>query len=209
MIRKQYRSRNVNCGHGEKIESDDHLSMIGERCLPALIRLAALRAQAWQLPGDCAFGDLEAELLKLIVYLRRPPAGILKPQLAEETSNLYGRPGSPSPLSGPPGLIWLEAFSMPCNHSRWFHDGQNIGLSRPGISRHNPRSRSRRLSTVADVSASAQQPGAAGEHLHQDVQATAKKPQKALRIAPIMSIPTKLSRASTMPPDHLVRSAGH
>ena len=49
-------------GYTEKVERDDRLAMIGEKCLPALIVLAGPGPQASQIPGNGAFGDVEAEL---------------------------------------------------------------------------------------------------------------------------------------------------
>jgi len=49
-------------GNREEIERNDRLAMIGEKCLPALIRFPGSRPQALQIPGDRAFGDVEAEL---------------------------------------------------------------------------------------------------------------------------------------------------
>jgi hypothetical protein len=36
--------------------------MIGEKCLPALLRFSGSGPQASEIPGDRAFGDVEAEL---------------------------------------------------------------------------------------------------------------------------------------------------
>ena len=50
------------CGCSEEIERDDYLTMIGKKCLPALIRLPGSGTQPSEIPGDRAFGDVEAEL---------------------------------------------------------------------------------------------------------------------------------------------------
>lgn len=75
-------------GHSEEIECHDRFAMIGEKCLPALIRLPHLGPQASQIPGDRAFGDCKTELQQLAMDLRRSPAGILKPHLANEITDL-------------------------------------------------------------------------------------------------------------------------
>jgi hypothetical protein len=54
--------------YSEKVERDDRLAMIGEKCLPALIVLARPGPQASEIPGDGAFGDVEAELSQLSRY---------------------------------------------------------------------------------------------------------------------------------------------
>ena len=46
----------------EKVERDDRLAVIGEKCLPALIVFAGPGPQASQIPGNGTFGDVEAEL---------------------------------------------------------------------------------------------------------------------------------------------------
>jgi hypothetical protein len=121
-------------GYSEEVECDDHLAMISEKCLPAMIVFARPRPQASQIPGDRPFGDAEPELLQLPVDLRCPPADILNFHLANEASKLFGDPRSTAPPSGSPTPIQSEASSMPRDDGRWFHDSQNIRPSRP----HNP-----------------------------------------------------------------------
>lgn len=48
-------------GYRKKVERDNHLAMVGEKCLPALIRLSVSGPQALEIPGDHAFGYIEAE----------------------------------------------------------------------------------------------------------------------------------------------------
>jgi hypothetical protein len=49
-------------GQSEEIERHDRFAMIGEKSLPALIRLPGSGPQALQIPGDRAFGDCKTEL---------------------------------------------------------------------------------------------------------------------------------------------------
>jgi hypothetical protein len=48
-------------GYRKKVEHDNQLAMAGEECRPALIRLSVSGPQALQIPGDRAFGYIEAE----------------------------------------------------------------------------------------------------------------------------------------------------
>src|SRR5437660_387518 len=48
-------------GDGEEIAGDDRLAVVGEEGRPAAGGIAAAR-NASQIPGDAAFGDVEAEL---------------------------------------------------------------------------------------------------------------------------------------------------
>ncbi len=50
------------CGYSKKVERDDRLAMIGEKCLPPLIVLTGPGLQTSQIPCDGAFRDVEAEL---------------------------------------------------------------------------------------------------------------------------------------------------
>src|SRR5690348_13889487 len=48
-------------GCSEEIERDDHFAMIGEKCLPALIRLPGSGTQTSQIPGERPLRNLEAK----------------------------------------------------------------------------------------------------------------------------------------------------
>src|SRR4051812_40606028 len=103
MIKKQYSSLNVKVGTAKKVEGDDRLAMIGEKCLPALMRLGRARLQASQIPGDGSFGDRKPEFQHLAMNLRRSPVGVLGPHLASETTDLVDpRSAPPPPRSSTP-----------------------------------------------------------------------------------------------------------
>ena len=60
-------------GHGQEVEGDDPLAMIGQEGEPAFGWIDAARPHASEVSGDRAFGDLEAELQKLSMDLGCAP----------------------------------------------------------------------------------------------------------------------------------------
>ena len=89
-------------GDGEEIAGDDRLAVAGEEGRPAAGGIAA----AWnasQIPGDAAFGDVEAELQEFPVDPGRPPVRILSSMSPGETGVWFqagfSRPKSVTPNS--------------------------------------------------------------------------------------------------------------
>src|SRR3984893_4013813 len=78
-------------GGREKIAGHDRLAVVGEEGRPAAGGIAA----AWnasQIPGDAAFGDVEAELQEFPVDPGRPPVRILRCQATDQGPNLLADP---------------------------------------------------------------------------------------------------------------------
>jgi hypothetical protein len=102
-------------GDGEEIAGDDRLAVIGEEGRPAAGGIAA----AWhasQIPGDAAFGDVEAELQEFPVDPGRPPVRILRRQLTDQGPHLLADPRPAPALSGSPAPVEAKAGSMPPDH---------------------------------------------------------------------------------------------
>jgi hypothetical protein len=80
-------------GHGKEVEGDDHLAVVSEESEPAFGWIAP-SPQTLQIPGDGALGDLEAELQKFPMDLRRSPTRILSRHAVDESPNLLAYLGS-------------------------------------------------------------------------------------------------------------------
>src|SRR5229473_432683 len=86
-------------GDGEEIADGDRLAVVGEEGRPAAGGIAA----AWnasQIPGDAAFGDVEAELQEFAVDPGRPPLRILRSQATDQGPNLLADPRPAPAMSG-------------------------------------------------------------------------------------------------------------
>src|ERR1700687_2337862 len=107
-------------GDGEEIAGDDRLAVVGEEGRPAAGGIAA----AWnasQIPGDAAFGDVEAELQEIPVDPGRPPVRILRCQTADQGPQLLADPRPAPAPSGSPAPVEAKAGSMPPEHGLRFH----------------------------------------------------------------------------------------
>src|SRR5216684_189792 len=93
-------------GDGEEIAGDDGLAVIGEKRGPAGGRIAA----AWnasQIPGDAAFGDVEAELQEFAVDPGRSPVRILRGQATDQGPNLLA-----DPRPAPAMLVGSKVYTL-------------------------------------------------------------------------------------------------
>jgi hypothetical protein len=112
--------------------------MIREEGEPAPARITA-SSEALQIPGDSAFGDLEAELQQFAMDLRRTPVRILSCHAADQSTNLIAdsRPAATRPRS--PAPVQTKARPMPPDHRLRFHNDQNIRPSRPYVPQTGPK----------------------------------------------------------------------
>src|SRR5579862_815048 len=77
----------IQRGHGKEIHGDDCFAMIGEESEPAFGGVAAAPRLS-QISGHGAFRDLESDLQKLAMDLRRTPTRIFHYQTTDQISNL-------------------------------------------------------------------------------------------------------------------------
>src|SRR5437016_3582265 len=123
--------------HGKEVEGDDHLTMVSEEGEPALGRIVAA-PQASQISGDCALGNLEAELQKFPVHLRRSPVRILSRHAADESPNLLAHLGSAATRPRSPAPVQAKARPMPTDHRLRLHNDQNLRPSWPYVPQRGP-----------------------------------------------------------------------
>src|SRR6202043_3177985 len=110
-------------GDGEEIAGDDRLAVVGEEGRPAACGIAA----AWhasQIPGDAAFGDVEAELQEFPMDPGCPPVRILCRQPTDQGPHLLADPWPAGAAPRSPAPVEAKAGSMPPDHGLRFHDEQ-------------------------------------------------------------------------------------
>ena len=104
--------------HGEEIERNDHLPVIGEEGQPPLTRIATAPNSS-QISSDTPFGYHEAELLKLFVDFGGSLIRVLFRQASDQNTNLISDlrsaaagPGTPPPVETKIGAVPVCWFSL-------------------------------------------------------------------------------------------------
>jgi hypothetical protein len=123
-------------GHREKVDGDQLLGMILEKCAPSLRRWFAAAHQVF---ADAALTDVNAELQQLAVDPWRTPRRILSAHLADQISDHAGYDMS-SPLALPhlPGPEKTKALAMPSDDRFGLDDGQRRAPIAPDTGEPDP-----------------------------------------------------------------------
>ena len=125
MTKKHESSWKVNVGTVKKSQATIASRWLARKGRPAAGGIAA----AWnasQIPGDAAFGDVEAELQEFAVDPGRPPVRILRCQATDQGPNLLADSRPAPALSGSPAPVEAKAGSMPPDDGFRFHDEQHV-----------------------------------------------------------------------------------
>ena len=123
--------------HGEEIEGHNHFLMILQKCPPLFPRIAP-PPDAPQIASDAAFGDDEAEPLKLSMNLGRTPIRIFFRQAADQRSNFFGDLGPATTGPGAPTPVKAKAGAMPADDGLRLYDDQNVGPAGPEATQSRP-----------------------------------------------------------------------
>ncbi len=93
-------------GDRAEIAGNDRLAVVGEKRDPAGGKIAAA-SNASQIPGDAAFGDVEAELQEFPVDPGRSPVRILRCQATDQGPNLLA-----DPRPAPAMLVGSKVYTL-------------------------------------------------------------------------------------------------
>ena len=124
-------------GHGEEVESHDHVAVVSEEGQPPLARVATA-IDPPKISGDGPFGDDEAELLKFSVDLRGSPVRVLFGQTSDQRPDLFGglRPAAPRP--GTPAPKEPKTRAMPADDRLGLDDDEDVGPTVPEAAEGGP-----------------------------------------------------------------------
>ena len=139
-------------GHHEEINGDELLGMIFQECPPRLGRRLAVSRHVF---GNRGFRHLDPEFQQLSVNSERTPGWIPQAHFMNQGANLGGNLGPARTRFALPLPVKTKTFSMPGNHSLWFHDDQSRTPARPNPGELNPEQpiRPAELPDTAGVSA--------------------------------------------------------
>src|ERR1017187_10967033 len=99
----------------KEINRRDPVSVVVKEGLPCLRRSTSPRHHVLR---DCRLGDVEAELQKLAVDVRRTPERILETHSSDKVAHFFVDARSPTERAGFPSPKRSEAFAIP-THDRF------------------------------------------------------------------------------------------
>ena len=125
--------------HDEEIHRGDHFAMVAEECSPSLCRLR-ISGRSSHPAQHRTLRDIETKHLELAMNPWRSPSPVFGNHAEDELAQFLVHAFSSRTLAmpGEPGLIELEAGSMPANNSLGLNEDQSSLPSRPEAPQHNP-----------------------------------------------------------------------
>ena len=123
--------------HGEEVERNDHLPVIGEKGQPPLTRIATAPHSS-QISSHTPFGDHEAELLKLSVDSGGSPIRALFRQASDQNTNLIGDLRSAAAGPGTPPPVETKTGAVPADDGLGLHDDEDVGPAGPEAAEGRP-----------------------------------------------------------------------
>jgi len=123
-------------GHGEEVDGDQVADMVGEERPPGLRGSGGSPGHE---PGNCAFGDFDAELQELSVDAGCTPQRIRCGHFSDEGSDLGidGRAAA-GPAAGQLGPVVAEASALPSQDGVGRHDDQSLFPAAPDAGERDP-----------------------------------------------------------------------
>jgi len=125
--------------HGEEVHGGDDVPVIAKECSPELARLVP-RIEAQKIPGNSAFGDVEAEFEKLTVNPRSTP-GCIFPHHPPDESSKRGIDFWPAeaPWARSQTPEQSKASPMPTDNGFRFDNDEDATPCRPKPTQKNPK----------------------------------------------------------------------